>query len=196
MDNIKRLDHKVIIELIEPGTRVLDLGCGDGTLLSYLIDNKQCHATGIEINEKAIYTCVEKGLTVSHDDFDSGIADFSDKRFDYVILNESLQELLKPQEVIMQALRVGKKIIVGIPNFCTLTARCQIFFHGRVPVTSELPYQWYNTPNLRFLSLKDFRQFCLSNNIKILKEVGITKTSKVPLFPNLFAQIGIYLLEK
>jgi len=196
MQLLKRLDHQAIVELIEPKTKVLDLGCGDGTLLSHLIERKSCHATGIEINEKAIYSCVEKGLTVSHDDFDSGIADFSDKRFDYVILNESLQELLNPHKVILEALRVGRKVIVGIPNFCTLSARCQIFFNGRVPVTRELPHEWYNTPNLRFLSLKDFRAFCKDNGIRILKEVGITKTAKAPLFPNLFAQIGIYLLEK
>ena len=196
MNKLERFDHKIIVDLIEPESRVLDLGCGDGTLLSYLIENKKCHATGIEINESAIYECVDKGLTISHDDFDTGLADFSDKRFDYVILNESLQELLNPQNVILQALRVGKKVIVGIPNFCTSRARFQIFFRGRVPVTSELPHEWYNTPNLRFLSLKDFRYFCKDNHIKILKQVGINKKSKANFMPNLFAQIGIYLLEK
>jgi methionine biosynthesis protein MetW len=196
MPTLKRFDHQVIVDLIEPKTKVLDLGCGDGTLLSHLIEAKHCHTTGIEIDEKMIYHCVEKGLTVSHDDFDSGIRDFSDKRFDYVILNESLQELLNPSKVILEALRVGKRVIVGIPNFCTLNARCQIFFRGRVPVTNELPYQWYNTPNLRFLSLKDFRAFCRDNAIRIVKEVAIGKTAKMPFFPNLFANIGIYLLEK
>jgi len=191
-----RFDHKVIIDLIKPGSRVLDLGCGDGTLLSHLIQQKHCHGTGIEIDEKAIYECVAHGLTVSHGNIDTGLADYSSKRFDYVILNESLQQVLNPRHVILEALRVGKKVIVGIPNFCHSRARLQIFFQGRVPITKELPYQWYDTPNLRFLSLKDFRYFCKGNAIKILKEIGIVGNQKVLLRPNLFANMGIYLLEK
>jgi methionine biosynthesis protein MetW len=191
-----RFDHKIIIGLIEQGTNVLDLGCGDGTLLSLLIQQKGCHGTGIEIDEKAIYQCVAHGLTVSHGDIDSGLADFSNKRFDYVILNESLQQVLNPRSVILESLRVGKKVIVGIPNFCHSLARFQIFFRGRVPVTKELPYQWYDTPNLRFLSLKDFRYFCKDNGIKILKQIGIVGNKKVLFRPNLFSNIGIYLLEK
>lgn len=191
-----RLDHKVILKLVEPNSKVLDLGCGDGTLLSLLIKQRNCHGTGIEIDEKAIYRCVANGLTVSHGDIDTGLADFSNKRFDYVILNESLQQVLNPRRVILESLRVGKKVIVGIPNFCHSLARFQLFFQGRVPVTKELPYQWYDTPNLRFLSLKDFRYFCKENEITILKEVGIVGNRKVLFRPNLFSNIGIYLLEK
>ncbi len=191
-----RLDHKVILKLVEPNSKVLDLGCGDGTLLSLLIEQRNCHGTGIEINEKEIYRCVANGLTVSHGDIDTGLADFSNKRFDYVILNESLQQVLNPRRVILESLRVGKKVIVGIPNFCHSLARFQLFFQGRVPVTKELPYQWYDTPNLRFLSLKDFRYFCKENEITILKEVGIVGNRKVLFRPNLFSNIGIYLLEK
>lgn len=190
-----RFDHKVIAELVEPNSKVLDLGCGDGTLLSLLIEQKNCHGTGIEIDEKAIYRCVANGLTVSHGDIDSGLSDFSNKRFDYVILHESLQQVLNPRRVILESLRVGKKVIVGIPNFCHSRARFQLFFLGRVPVTKELPYQWYDTPNLRFLSLKDFRVFCKENGIKVLKETGIVGNRKV-IFPNLFSNIGIFLLEK
>ena len=189
-------DHQVIVELVEPNSKVLDLGCGDGTLLSLLIDKKNCHGTGIEIDEKAIYKCVAGGLTVSHGDIDSGLADFSNKRFDYVILNESLQQVLNPRRVILESLRVGKKVIVGIPNFCHSRARFQLFFQGRVPVTKELPHQWYDTPNLRFLSLKDFRYFCKDNGINILNEVGIVGNRKVLFRPNLFSNVGIYLLEK
>ncbi|MCK5082979.1 MAG: methionine biosynthesis protein MetW [Candidatus Omnitrophica bacterium] len=191
-----RFDHQVIVELVEPNSKVLDLGCGDGTLLSLLIDKKNCHGTGIEIDEKAIYKCVAGGLTVSHGDIDSGLADFSNKRFDYVILNESLQQVLNPRRVILESLRVGKKVIVGIPNFCHSRARFQLFFQGRVPVTKELPHQWYDTPNLRFLSLKDFRYFCKDNGINILNEVGIVGNRKVLFRPNLFSNVGIYLLEK
>lgn len=191
-----RFDHKIILEFVEPNARVLDLGCGDGTLLALLNAEKSCRGTGIEIDEKAIYQCMEKGVTVNHGDIDSGLADYSDKRFDYVILNESLQQVLHPRQVILEALRVGKKVIVGIPNFCHLRARLQIYFRGRVPVTKELPYQWYDTPNLRFLSLKDFRYFCRDNGIKILKEAGIADNKRVGFRPNLFAQTGLYLLEK
>ena len=191
-----RFDHKIIVDLVQPNSKVLDLGCGDGILLSLLIRQKGCHGTGIEIDEKAIYQCVAHGLTVSHGNIDTGLADYSNKRFDYVILNESLQQVLNPRSVILEDLRVGKKVIVGIPNFCHSRARFQIFFRGRVPVTKELPYQWYDTPNLRFLSLKDFRCFCKENGIRILKEIGIVGNRKVLFRPNLFSNIGLYLLEK
>lgn len=191
-----RTDHQIICDLIKPNSKVLDLGCGDGTLLALLVQKKNVRGTGIEIDEKAIYQCLAKGLTVSHADIDSGLADYSSKRFDYVILNESLQEVLHPQKVIVEALRVGKKVIVGIPNFCHWLARIQIFFEGRVPVTKQLPYEWFNTPNLRFLSLKDFRYFCKNNGIKIIQEKHIAGNKLISLRPNLLANAGIYLLEK
>jgi methionine biosynthesis protein MetW len=191
-----RLDYRVIVDLIEPNSRVLDMGCGGGELLALLIKRKSCRGTGIEIDEKAIYSCVAKGLTVSHGDINSGLTDYADKRFDYVILNESLQQILQPQKAILEALRVGKKVIVGIPNFCHIQARFQIFFRGKVPVTKELPYEWYNTPNLRFFSLKDFKEFCKINGIAILNQKAVDAKKEVTFLPNLFAHIGIFLLEK
>ncbi len=191
-----RLDYRTIVDFIEPNSKVLDLGCGNGELLDLLIKYKSCKGTGVEIDEKAIYECIAKGLTVSHGDIESNLIDYSDKRFDYVILNESLQQVLHPQKAILQALRVGKKVIVGIPNFCHVGARTQIFFLGRVPVTKELPYQWYNTPNLRFFSLKDFELFCKINGISILQRKGLGANQIVSFIPNLFAHIGIFLLEK
>lgn len=191
-----RLDYQVIADLVEPKSKVLDLGCGNGELLELLIRQKACKGTGVEIDEKAIYACIAKGLTVSHSDINSGLSEFGDKRFDYVILNESLQQMLNPQKAILEALRVGKRVIVGIPNFCHYQARFQIFFRGRVPVTKELPYEWYDTPNLRFFSLKDFKKFCRVNGITICKERAIDTQKEVSFFPNLFAHIGIYVLEK
>lgn len=193
---LKRLDYQLILDMVEPQNRILDLGCGDGSLLALLHKEKQCRGTGIEIDEQAIYKCIANGVTVSHEDIDTGLEDFSDKRFDYVILNESLQEVLNPKKVILEALRVGKKVIVGIPNFCHAFSRFQIFFKGKMPVTSELPYQWYDTPNLRFLSLKDFRKFCRINSITILKEKGMYNNKNVLFRPNLFANRGLFLLQK
>jgi methionine biosynthesis protein MetW len=157
---------------------------------------RNCRCHGIEIDEKAIFKCMERGVTVSQGDIDSGLKDYSDKRFDYVILNESLQEVLNPERVIVEALRVGKKVIVGIPNFCNISARCQIFFGGQVPVTKWLPYKWYNTPNLRFLSLKDFHSFCKEKGITIEKQLALIQEKEIHFFPNLFAHVGIFLLSK
>ncbi len=191
-----RPDHRIIVEIIEPNARVLDLGCGDGELLSLLKAQKNCRVTGIEIDEKAIFKCLERGVTVSQGDIDSGLADYSDQRFDYVILNESLQEVRNPERVILEACRVGKKVIVGIPNFCNISARFQIFFQGRVPVTKWLPYTWYDTPNIRFLSLKDFRNFCAEKGVAILKERALNQDKEIFFQTNLLAYVGIFLLKK
>ncbi|MBF0484315.1 MAG: methionine biosynthesis protein MetW [Candidatus Omnitrophica bacterium] len=191
-----RLDFKIILDMVKPGSLVLDLGCGDGDLMLLLKEQKQCKVFGIELDEKLIYQCVEKGLSVNHGDIDTELIDFSDKRFDYVILNESLQQVYYPKQVILESFRIGKKVIVGIPNFCSLEARLQIMFKGRVPVTKELPFEWHDTPNLRFLSIKDFRDFCDENDIKILKEKGISKDKIINRFKNLFSLNCIFLLEK
>ena len=191
-----RNDYKIILNLINKNSKILDLGCGNGALLSLLINERSCNGSGVEIDENEIYKCVEKGITVSHSDIDTILCDYSDKRFDYVILNESLQQVLNPRKVILESLRVGKKVIVGIPNFCHWKGRLQIFFRGRVPVTKELPDQWYDTPNLRFLSLKDFRYFCHNNKITILNEIGLCKDGFSLFKNNLFATMGLFLLEK
>ena len=191
-----RLDYCIILRMIKPNSRILDLGCGDGSLLSLLKKQRNCYTTGIEINEKEIYACMEKEVTVIQGDIDSSLQDYSDKRFDYVILNESVQQILNPEKVILESLRVGKKVIIGIPNFCHTSSRLQVFFRGCVPVTKWLPYKWYNTPNLRFLSIKDFRQFCAEKYIKIEKEKGLRNDKEIFLIRNLFAHHGIFLLSK
>lgn len=193
---MNRLDYEVITSIIQPNARVLDLGCGNGDLLALLRDKKNTRGVGIEIDEKAIHACVEKGLTVVHGDIDNELSDYANKRFDYVILYESLQQVLHPEHVILEALRVGKRVVVGIPNFCHAYARYQVCFRGKVPVTKELPYQWYDTPNLRFLSIKDFRIFCKKRSITINQEIAISRNSHIKFFPNVFAHVGIFELSK
>ena len=194
--NFIKLEYRVILEWVEHHSSVLDLGCGSGELLSNLIQVKNVHAQGIEIDEKAIYRCVVNGLNVFQQDIDTGLSEYLDNSFDYVILNQSLQEVKKPNFVLKEALRVGKKVIVSFPNFVYYTARFQIFFRGKVPVTSALPFEWYDTPNLHFLSVSDFIEYCSQRSIKIENSVFIRNNKRVRVFPNLFAEIGSFLLSK
>lgn len=191
----QKLEHRIILDLIPPGSSVLDLGCGDGELLSILVKEKRCRVQGIEIDEKAIYTCVSRGLSVLHGDIDTGLAEYNDRSFDYVILNQTFQQVKKPETVLKEALRVGKYAIVGFPNFAHYKARFQIFFKGKTPVTPSLPYQWYDTPNLHFLSTSDFFEYCRRKNIRIRRTAFTSSNQKVNLFPNLFALNGIFLLS-
>lgn len=194
-NNIK-LEYRKIIDMIEPKSSVLDLGCGNGDLLWLLSREKQVRGQGIEIDEQAVYKCVEKGLSVFHGDIDAGLSEYGDKFFDYVILNQSFQQVKEPETVLYEALRVGKQAIVGFPNFTYCIARFQLFFKGRTPVTPSLPYQWYNTPNSHFLSILDFIEFCQEKDIKILNSVFISGNKQVRFLPNLLAQIGIFHIVK
>ena len=191
-----KVDNKTIADWIAQGASVLDLGCGDGELLSYLTQAKQVHATGIEFDEHAIVKCVASGLSVYQQDIDTGLSEYSDKSFDYVILNQTLQQVKKPDFVLQEALRVGKKVIVGIPNFAYYKARFSIFFRGRVPVTPSLPYQWYDTPNLHFLSINDFKDYTKRKNIVINAAFYKSNNHKVKLLPNLLAEYGYFLLSQ
>ena len=165
--NVLPLSYKAILKWIHEGSSVLDLGCGDGELLALLVHEKGVKAQGIEIDEQAIYQCVAKGLSVFHEDIDHGLSGYEDKTFDYVILNQSLQQVKKPDAVVKEALRVGRKVIIGFPNFAHYQARLQIFFKGKTPVTPSLPYEWHDTPNLHFLSISDFIEYCHRRNIEI-----------------------------
>jgi methionine biosynthesis protein MetW len=190
------IEHAVISDWISRGVTVLDLGCGDGELLSSLIRNKQVHAQGVELSDQSIQTCVAAGLNVYQQDIDTGLTEYADKSIDFVILNQTLQQVRKPNFAINEALRVGKKVIVGFPNFCHITSRFQIFFRGKVPVNPSLPYEWYDTPNLHFLSISDFKEYCKKNKILIEDETFISSNHKVKFLPNLFAEVGLFLLSK
>ena len=182
--------------MIETGSTVLDMGCGWGDLLEYLVECKDVKGSGVEISEEAIYSCVEKGLSVSHGDIDSGLVDYPDRLFDYVIFNQTMQQVQRPEKAILEALRIGKQVIVGFPNFCYLSARFQLFFSGHVPVTPSLPYEWYNTPNLHFLSTRDFAGFCRARDIQIKETVFLTQNRIVRFLPNLFAMNAIFRISK
>jgi methionine biosynthesis protein MetW len=189
------LDHRIITDIIGQSSSVLDLGCGNGELLATLVREKNVKAQGIEIDDKAIFECVARGLSVFHDDIDSGLSDYEDRSFDFVILNQSFQQVNKPDVVLIEALRVGRKVIIGIPNFAHINARLQIFFRGRTPVTGALPYEWHDTPNLHFLSILDFIEYCKKRSITIEETRFIGTEKEVRFFPNLFAQSGIFVVS-
>jgi methionine biosynthesis protein MetW len=194
-NELHKADHKIISRWISDGASVLDLGCGDGELLSLLVKEKQVRAQGIEISDQAIHRCVAAGLSVFQEDIDTGLAEYAEKSLNYVILNQTFQQVKKPDFVLNEALRVGERVIVGFPNFCYITDRFQIFFKGRVPVTPSLPYEWYNTPNLHFFSIADFKQYCRKRGIDIENAAFVRQNKKVRFLPNLLGEIGLFLLK-
>lgn len=194
-EKILRLDFQYILDLIPTGYRVLDLGCGDGDLL-YLLKKKGVRGQGIEKDENCIYKCIERGVTVHHGDLDEGLKHHIKKSFDYVILNQTIQETHNPGNIIKDCLRIGKKVIVVFPNFAHWRNRLQILFRGKTPVTDNLPYRWYNTPNLHFLSITDFEDFCHVQKFTIEETAFFSDTNRISLSPNLFAKLALFVLSE
>jgi methionine biosynthesis protein MetW len=190
------LDHRTIVDLIDEGSRVLDLGCGNGDLIWLLETTKNVRAQGIELDNDAVGRCIRRGLSVFHGDIESGLMDYPDRSFDWVILNQSMQETRKIDFVIEECLRVAGRVIVGFPNFAHIRARSAIFFCGRTPVTSSLPHYWFDTPNVRFLSIKDFFAFCRRKSIAVVDTRYLGKTKQVRVLPNLLAINAIFVLTK
>jgi methionine biosynthesis protein MetW len=195
LKNVKG-DHRIILDWVEPGSSVLDLGCGDGDLLYLLIKEKGIKGQGVEIDEQAIYRCVAKGLSVFHDDIEGGLTDYETGAFDYAVLDQTFQQIQHVDRALDSALRVGKKVIVGFPNFSYYRSRFQIFFSGRTPVTDALPYMWYETPNLHSVSILDFTDYCKKRNIRVHRTGFLDGTRQVRILPNFFAQIGIFEISK
>jgi len=189
-----RLDHDIIFRIVEPGSKVLDLGCGDGDLLFRLARDKNALVRGIECNQAEVHACVRKGLSVLHGNIEGGLAEYPGGSFDYVILNQSMQEVRKVDCVIQEARRIGGKVIVGFPNFAHLRSRMMMFFRGKAPVTDSLPYLWYDTPNVRFLSIEDFHEFCDKKGIPVLAAHYLDKAGEIRLWPNLLAVNAVFVL--
>ena len=195
-------EFKIIANLIENNTRVLDVGCGDGTLMEFLKDNKKIDIRGIEILKKNVRQCIGKGLTVIEGDAEKDLSQFPDESFDFVILSQTLQAFLNPEKVISELLRVGKKAIVTIPNFGYWKVRLHLLIKGTMPVTRTLPDEWYNTPNLHMCTIKDFFNFCENRKINLYKSIAFQnlKSSKITdknlTLKNLTAVLGIFLIEK
>lgn len=197
MTNLKRNPvYDAVTSWVGEKSSVLDLGCGGGELLERLSREKHARVTGIEIDERAIYSCVARGLSVLHEDLEAGLKDFADKSFDYVILLDTFQQVRRPSVILDEALRVGKKVAAGFPNFANLKSRLQIFFGGRAPVTPSLPYKWHDTPNLHFLSALDFQDYIEEKNIIVEKKAFFTGLRRVRMMPNLFAEEAVYLLSE
>jgi methionine biosynthesis protein MetW len=194
--SVPKPDHAIILGLVHEGSSVLDLGCGGGDLLSALVREKKVKGQGIEIDDQCLFDCVAKELSVFQDDIDTGLPEYSDYAFDYVILNQCFQQVKKPDIVLAEALRVGRRVIIGMPNFAHISARIQIFFRGRTPVTPSLPYEWHNTPNLHFLSILDFIEYCRKRAITIEQARFLGTQREVRFLPNLFAQTGIFLISR
>ena len=197
-----KYEFKVIADLVEKNTRVLDVGCADGILMEFLKRNKNIDIRGLEISKNKVQNCIEKGLTVIEGNAEKDLKQFPDKSFDYVILSQTLQAFLNPELVINELLRVGKKAIVTIPNFGFWKVRLHLLIKGTMPVTETLPDEWYNTPNLHMCTIKDFVYFVKSRNIKIFKSLALNNKNISLIndsnlgMKNLLADLGIFLIEK
>ena len=195
-------EFQIISDLIENNTRVLDVGCGDGTLMKYLKDKKNVDTRGLEISKDKVQICISKGLTVIEGNAEKDLKQFPDSSFNYAILSQTLQAFYNPERVIDDLLNVADKAIVTIPNFGFWKVRLDLLVKGTMPVTKNLPDEWYNTPNLHMCTLKDFFNFCSKKKIKLYKSIALheKKTSKISNFnlslKNFSSELGIFLIEK
>ena len=185
---------------ISEDSKVLDLGCGDGSLLDDLKKDKSVSGLGIEIDAGKIKSCLEKGISVIEQDIDNGLENFGNQTFDFVVMSQSIQALKRPELALEEIVRVGKECIVSIPNFANIKCRMQLFFRGQMPVSNALPHDWFSTPNLHLCSLEDFEELCKKCKISII-ERKLSKTNGeesflMKLFPNLFSEVALYKLIK
>ncbi len=191
-----RSDYAIISELIPPGSRVLDLGCGDGELLEWLIEHKNVIARGIEIDSAKVQRAIARGVSVFQGDIDEGLTDYPDQVFDYVILSQTLQETRRPLKVLREMLRVGRHGIVAFPNFGHWSVRLSHLFSGRAPRTKLFPHAWYDSPNIHFLTIKDFEDLCKQEGWTIERRICLAGNHTVPLLANLLAEVAVFMIRK
>jgi methionine biosynthesis protein MetW len=201
MKNLKmKKEFKVIADLLPDNSRVLDVGCGDGSLMNLLVKEKNIEVRGLELEKQNVQECIYKGLPVIQGDAETELYQFPDQSFDYVVLSQTLQAFYNPDKVLKELLRIGKSVVVSIPNFGYWKVRTSLLFFGKMPVTKTLPNSWYNTPNLHMCSIKDLFNYCDEKNIKIQKVFGVNK-DKISMIKksnleikNFFSKLGIFLI--
>lgn len=194
-------EFKAIAQIIKDNKRVLDIGCGDGTLMLYLKKNQNNDVRGLEYKKNLVQICISKGLPVIEGDAERELIQFPDNSFDYIVLSQTLQAFRFPEKVLDQLLRIGAKTIVTIPNFGYWKVRLHLLIKGTMPITKNLPYDWYNTKNLHMCTIQDFVNFCKNKNIKISRSLCLTNekiseiTNNNMFYKNIFSQLGIFLIE-
>ena len=195
-------EFRIIADLVEKNSRVLDVGCGDGELTSFILNEISKDIRGIEISKTNVQKCISKGLTVIEGDAEKDLFQFPNSSFDFVILSQTLQAFLNPEKVLDELLRVGKKAIVTIPNFGNWRVRLNLLFKGTMPITETLPHKWYNTPNLHMCTIKDFYNFCDNKNINFIKSLALNNERVLNItinnlgVRNFYSDLGIFLIDK
>ena len=195
-------EFKIISDLINENSHVLDVGCGDGILMEYLVKEKKVNIRGIEISKTKVQNCIAKGLTIIEGNAEEDLKQFPDKSFDYVVLSQTLQAFLNPEKVINELLRIGKQAIVTIPNFGYWKIRLHLLLKGTMPITRTLPDEWYNTPNIHLCTIKDFVYFSKAKNFKLSKSIALRSNQLSYIkdrnlnLKNLSSNLGIFLIER
>ena len=201
MKNLKmKKEFKVIADLLPSNTRVLDVGCGDGSLMNLLVKEKNIEVRGLELEKQNVQECIYKGLPVIQGNAETELYQFPDKSFDYVVLSQTLQAFYNPDKVLKELLRIGKSVVISIPNFGYWKVRTSLLFFGKMPVTKTLPNKWYDTPNLHMCSIKDLFSYCDNQNISIKKVIGVNEDNTSLInkgnleLKNFFSKLGIFLI--
>ncbi len=194
-NGMQRPDYAAIADWVRPGSRVLDLGCGDGTLLRYLWRERNASGYGVEIDQAGVLACVRNGVNVIQSDLESGLSDFENRAFDYVILSQTLQAVRHSERIVREMLRVGREGIVTFPNFGYWKNRLQVAL-GKMPVSDNLPFQWYDTPNIHLCTITDFEDFCRAQEMRILERKVITNGRAVSVLPNLRGALAVYRFQR